>query len=138
MILHQPLRRSLSLAALYLLTAVVLNALRQHDVVSNETAVRLMGILRGSVVLVLANAIPKRLVPLARLSCDPAREQTLRRFSGQVMVLGGLGYTLAYALAPLAIASTLAICLLEPAGLVVAGIMAHCAWARHSARRSGA
>jgi hypothetical protein len=35
-----------------------------------------MGILMGLVMLVSANAIPRRLVPLARLSCDPAREQT--------------------------------------------------------------
>ena len=138
MILHQPLRRSLSLAALYLLTAVALNGLRQRDVVSAETAARLMGILMGSVVLVWANAIPKRLVPLARLSCDPAREQTLRRFAGRVMVLGGLGYTLAYALAPIAIASKLATCILAPAVIVVAGIIVHCAWARRSTRRSGA
>jgi hypothetical protein len=78
------------------------------------------------------------LVPLARLSCDPVREQTLRRFAGRVMVLGGLGYALAYAFAPIAIAPTLAICLLAPAVLIVAGIMARCAWARRSARRGGA
>jgi hypothetical protein len=53
------------------------------------------------------------------------------------MVLGGLGYALAYALAPVAIASTLAICLPAPAVLVVAGIVARCAWARRGARRGG-
>lgn len=134
MIMNQSIRRSLSLAAIYLLTAVVLNALRQRDVVSAETAERLMGVLLGSVVIVSANAIPKRLVPLARLSCDPGREQTLRRFAGRAMVLGGLGFTLAYVLAPIAIASTLAICLLAPAVLVVAGITTRCAWMRRSAR----
>ena len=138
MIRHLPLRRLLSIAALLLLASVVLNELRQHDVVSAETALRLMGILSGSIMLVVANGLPKRLVPLARLSCDPVRDQTLRRFSGQVMVLGGLGYTLAYALAPIAIAGTLAFCLLAPAVLVFAGILARCAWARRSARRSGA
>jgi hypothetical protein len=74
--MNRPIRRALSLAALSLLTAAVLNALRQHRVVSAEAAVRLMGILMGLVMLVSANAIPRRLVPLARLSCDPAREQT--------------------------------------------------------------
>lgn len=134
MIMNQAIRRSLSLAALYLLTAVVLNALRQRDLVSAEAAERLLGVLLGSVVIVSANAIPKRLVPLARLSCDPGREQTLRRFAGRTMVLGGLGFTLAYVLAPIAIASTLAICLLAPAVLVVAGITTRCAWMRRSAR----
>jgi hypothetical protein len=138
MILNHPIRRSLLIAAIYLLTAVVLNELRQRHVVGAETVVRLMGMLMGSVVLVSANAIPKRLVPLARQSCDPAREQTLRRFGGWALVLGGLGYTLAYALAPIAIASTLAIFLLAPAALVVAGITARCAWMRRSVRRGGA
>jgi hypothetical protein len=136
--LHHPIRRSLLIAALYLLTSVVLAALRQHQVVSAETSVRLMGIMMGSVLLVSANAIPKRLVPLARLSCAPAREQTHRRFAAWTMVLGGLGFTLAYALAPIAIASTLAICLLAPAALVVAGITARCAWTRRSVSRGSA
>lgn len=138
MILKHPIRRSLLIAAIYLLTAVVLNELRQRHLVSAEAAVRLMGMLMGAVVLVSANAIPKRLVPLARLSCDPAREQTFRRFGGWVMVLGGLGYTLAYALAPIAIASTLAVSLLAPAVLIVAGTTARCAWRHRSARRGGA
>jgi len=133
----QPLRRALSIAALYLLTSVVLNALRQHHVVGDETAVRLMGMFMGSVVMVIGNAIPKTLVPLARLSCAPSREQTLRRVCGWAAVLGGLGYTLAYALAPMAIAGKLANAVLAPAFVVVAGIMARCAWIR-SARRSGA
>jgi hypothetical protein len=135
MIMNHPIRRSLFIAAIYLLTAVLLNELRQHHLVSTETVVRLMGMLMGSVVLVSANAIPKRLVPLARLSCDPAREQAFRRLGGWALVLGGLGYTLAYGLAPISIASTLAICLLAPTVLVVAGITARCAWMRRSARR---
>ncbi len=137
MMQNHPIRRSLLIAAIYLLTSVVLNALRQHQIVSAETVVRLMGMLMGSVVLVSANAIPKRLVPLARLSCDPAREQGLRRLGGWALVLGGLGWTLAYVLAPIAIASTLAICFLAPAVLVVAGITAHCSWRGRSARRGG-
>lgn len=138
MIVNHSIRRSLLIAALYLSTAVVLNELRQHQVVSAEAVARLMGMLMGSVVLVSSNAIPKRLVPLARLSCDPAREQAIRRFVARALVLGGLGYTLAYALAPITIASPLAICLLAPAVLVVAGIGARCAWMRRNARQGGA
>ena len=137
MISDHPIRRSLLIAAIYILTAVVLNELRERHVVSAETTVRLMGILIGLVVLVSANAIPKRLVPLASLSCDPTREQNLRRFSSWALVLGSLGFTLAYALAPIAIASTLAICLLAPAGLVVVAISVRCAWRRRSVTRRG-
>jgi len=132
MIMNHPIRRSLFIAAIYLSIAVVLSALRQHHVVSADTVVRLTGILMGSVVLFSANAIPKKLIPLERLSCDPGREQTLRRLGSRALVLGGLGYTLTYALAPIAIASTLAICLLAPAVLVVAGLIGRCAWRRNS------
>jgi hypothetical protein len=133
-----PIRRSLLMAAVYLLTVVLLNGLRLCHVVSAETVQRLVGMLMGTVAIVTANAIPKRLVPLARLSCAPAREQALRRFGGWVLVLGGMGYTFAVALAPIAIASTLAICLLAPAVVVVAGITARCAWMRRNAVRGGA
>jgi hypothetical protein len=133
MIMKNPIYRSLLIAAIYLLTAVILNELQQHQLVSAEMSQRMMGLLMGSVVLVSANAIPKKLVPLARLSCDPAREQTLRRIAGWALTLGGLGYTLAYALAPIAVASTLAICMLAPAALVVAGIRARCVWNRRNA-----
>jgi hypothetical protein len=137
MIPNHPIRRALWIAAIYLLMSVVLHALRQRGLVSAGTVVRLTGMVAGIVVLVAANAIPKRLVPLARLSCDPAREQALRRLAGWALVLGGLGYTLAYALAPIAIAGKLANSLLAPAGIVVAGIMVYCVWMRVSARRRG-
>ena len=134
MTLDHPIRHALAVAALYLLAALILNQLRLHQIISGETVQRLMGVLMGTVVIATANLIPKRLVPLARVSCDPAREQTLRRFCGRVLVLGGLGYTLAYALAPLAIAAMLAICLLAPAAVTVAAISARCAWNRRAAR----
>ncbi|MFP5390374.1 MAG: hypothetical protein ACLGI6_02355 [Gammaproteobacteria bacterium] len=137
MITNQPIRRSLLIAAIYLLSALVLNELRQHQLVSAETVMRLMGILIGSAVLVSANALPKKLVPLERLSCAPAREQGFRRFTAWALVAGSLGFMLAYALAPIAIASTLAICLLAPAVLVVLGIGARCVRMNRTARRDG-
>jgi len=135
---NHPIRRGVLIAALYLSAAAVLNALRQHGIVSAEAVERLMGMLMGSVVFITANVLPKRLVPLARLSCDPARDQAFRRLWGWVLVLGGLGYTLAYALAPIAIAARVATYLLMPAVVVVAGSLAYCVWMRASARRRGA
>jgi hypothetical protein len=138
MIMKHPIHRSLLVAAIYLLAAMVLSELRLHHLVSAEMSERMMGLLMGSVVLVSANAIPKKLVPLERLSCDPAREQTLRRICAWALVLGGLGYTLAYALAPITIASALAIALLAPAVLVVAGVKARCVWKHHNAGQGSA
>lgn len=135
--LDHPMHRALLVAALYLATATLLHVFQSRHLVDAETSVRMMGMLMGSMVIASANAIPKKLVPLARLSCDPGREQALRRTCGWALVLGGLGYTFAYALAPMDIASKLAICLLAPAVLVVAGIKARCL-VRRNAGRGGA
>jgi hypothetical protein len=72
------------------------------EYLSLEMARRLTGVLLGLVVVVYANAIPKSLVALARLRCSPSREQAARRFAGWSLVLGGLGYTAAALVAPLA------------------------------------
>lgn len=138
MIVRHQIRRGLFLGAAYLLTAAAVHELRRLDVVGSDAAMRLMGILGGLIVFVLANEVPKRLVPLDRLYSDPVREQTLRRLAARVMVLGSLGCTLAYAFAPLAIAPTLATWLLGPAWLVFAGVLARCAWLRRRAKRSDA
>lgn len=128
-----PIRRSLLIAALYLLAAVLLNMLRQYHVIDAEFSQRALGILMGAVVLFSANAIPKQLLPLDRMACDPAREQSLRRSAAWALVLGGVGFTLAYMLAPIAVASTLAIGLLAPTVLFVAVIKARCVWAQRPA-----
>ena len=131
--LDHPIRRALFIAAAYLSLAVAIKLLGQRWL-DAATVVRLNGMLMGALVVVMSNTIPKKLVPLSRLACDPAREQALRRFGGWALVLGGLGYLLAFALAPIEIAGTLAICLLAPATAAVAFVVARCAWMRRGAR----
>ena len=133
MFTNHSMRRSVLIVAIYLATAVVLHELRLRHVVTADTVTRLLGMLMGLMVLSSANAIPKSLLLLAQPPNAPARAQTLRRLATAALVLGSLGYTLAYALAPIAIASTLAICLLAPGIVVVSGITAYFAWKRHSA-----
>jgi hypothetical protein len=136
MIVKHQIRRGLTLGAVYLVMAILVNELQRRGLVGSDAALRTLGVLRGLIVVILANAIPKRLVPLADLYCEPVREQKLRRFAARIALLGGLGYTLAYVFAPIAYASTLAICLLEPPGLVFVGILARCDWMRRRAMRS--
>ncbi|RZA33242.1 MAG: hypothetical protein EOP92_21905 [Lysobacteraceae bacterium] len=70
-----------------------------------EWARRLAGALLGGVVVVYANAIPKALA--SRMRCAaPALEQAARRFAGWALVLGGIGYMLAWLVAPLSMAGT--------------------------------
>ncbi len=134
MTMDHPARRSLLIAAGYLLLTLTIKELGRHAVIGAETADRLMGMLMGALAVIAGNQIPKKLVPLASLTCDPARDQVMRRFCGRALVLGGLGYMLAFALAPAAIAATLAICLLAPAVVAVGVVAVRCALNR---RRAG-
>lgn len=73
--------------------------------ISTETSRRLLGVLLGCVVLVYANAIPKLLVGRARHASATAADQAARRFAGWSIVLGALGYMLAWLVAPVAYAA---------------------------------
>lgn len=98
--------------------ALVLKVL-SPEILSEEFARRTMGVLMGLVVVVYANAVPKALIPLARLRRNPVTEQALRRFTGWTLVLGGLAYMLIWAAAPLAYANALAASALGAAVLLV-------------------
>lgn len=99
--LGSPITRAFAGAA-FILAASALLRWAGPEYLSVEMARRLTGVLLGFVVVVYANAIPKSLVALARLRCNPANEQAARRFAGWSLVLGGLGYMAASLLAPLA------------------------------------
>ena len=127
------MRQVLLLTVGYLLLTWAINVLGRHAI-DPATAFRLNGMLTGAWLIGWANAMPKRLVPLEDLACDPARDQRLRRVAAWALVLGGLGYMLAFVLAPIAIAAPLAAALLAPSVLLVAGLAARCAWRRRAAR----
>ena len=134
MTLRPPIRRSLWIATAFLLATVLLKELARRHALEAETVDRLIGMGMGVVVMLYANVIPKTLVPLARLSGDPARDQAARRLAGWVMVSGGLGYLLAFALAPIALAGPLGMAVLALSVLGLAGVVARCAWAPRGGR----
>lgn len=76
--------------------------------ISTETSHRLLGALLGAVVVAYANAIPKMLTSCMRVRASPAEDQAARRFAGWSLVLGGLGYILAWLLAPIGSANLVA------------------------------
>lgn len=90
------------LAASLILAASALLAWAAPEYLDPEWGKRLAGALLGGVVVAYANAIPKALA--ARTRCAPAVHQAARRFTGWALVLGGLGYMLAWLLAPLHLA----------------------------------
>jgi hypothetical protein len=89
-----------ALGALLILGAASMLAWATPGLLDPDWARRLAGALLGAVVVVYANAIPKALS--TRMRCaSPAADQAARRFAGWALVLGGLGYMLAWLLAPL-------------------------------------
>jgi hypothetical protein len=104
--------------------------------VSAETVERLMGVLKGIILTVCANEVPKRLPPLARLYCHPARDLAYRRIIGWLAVAAGLAFTLAYAFAPLPMARIVGICALVLLLFVAACMMACAVWTRYNNRCS--
>jgi hypothetical protein len=87
----------------------------------------------GLLVAYFANLAPKALQPLSE-RCAPATAQALQRLSGWTLVLGGLGYSLAWLVLPIAQAGIWSMAILGSGLLLVA---ARCGWARQAARRAG-
>ena len=98
-----------------------------------ETSERVSGVAMGLVMVVVANLVPKTLEPLSA-GCSPAKVQAMQRFSGWTLVLGGLGYSLAWLVAPLAYAAVSAMAILGTGVLLVA---ARWAWTLKSRSDSG-
>lgn len=93
------LTRALIVAGLFLgLTAAV--KLGSPEYIDADFARRLVGVMMGAIVVLYANSVPKQLTPLAAMRCSPATEQSVRRFTGLSLVLGGLGFALAWMVAP--------------------------------------
>lgn len=88
-------------AGLILLGSLALAALRDHGVIEGDTSRRLMGVCMGAVVVIMGNALPKRLAPIpgdehtphaCAAGCAGAKSQSLRRFMGWTFVIAGLLY----------------------------------------------
>lgn len=101
------LGRSILAAALLMGVSAALSWLAPAYI-SAELAHRLLGAMLGAMVVAYANAIPKAFAARARQRCSPAGEQAARRFAGWALVLGGLGYMLAWLLAPIQLANPIA------------------------------
>lgn len=111
--------RALIVAGLFLsITAAV--KLGSPEYIDAELARRLVGVMMGAIVVLYANSVPKALTPLATMRCSPAAEQSIRRFTGISLVLGGLGFALAWMAAPIEAANAVGGSVLGIALLAVA------------------
>ena len=92
--------------------------------IGDETSKRAVQVAMGLIVVYCANLAPKTLEPLATTG-DPARIPALQRFCGWTLVLAGLGYSLAWLIAPIEHAGVYRWRSSAPEALLVA---ARCLW----------
>lgn len=109
---------ALIVAAVFLAFSAALRFLAPAQL-SHDARQRLLGVAMGMLVVYYGNVAAKTLTPLARLRCNPATEQRLRRFCAWGITLGGVGYIIAFLSAPIAYADVLASAILGAAVLLV-------------------
>lgn len=100
-------RTALFIAGALLLAAAALR-MASPQLITAAQASRALGMLVGAVVIVYANAVPKVLARLSPPHAAAAEQQAVRRFTGFALVIGGLAYIVAWAVAPIAQANLIA------------------------------
>lgn len=112
------IKRGLIVAGLLILAAGVLQLL-SPGYLSRDVELRILGILSGAVVLIYANLVPKALTPRMSVCGDPIVEQSIRRFTGWTLALGGVAYAVVWMIAPIHYATALSVSVLAAAALLV-------------------
>ncbi len=112
------IKRGLIVAGLLILAAGVLQLL-SPGYLSRDVELRILGILSGAVVLIYANLVPKALTPRMSVCGDPIVEQSIRRFTGWTLALGGVAYAVVWMIAPIHYATALSVSVLAGAALLV-------------------
>ncbi len=112
-------RNALILAGAMLAFSAAVAFTDKAGYIGAETAQRVIQVAIGFMVVYFANLAPKTLEPLVA-GCEPSRIQALQRFCGWTLVLGGLGYSLAWLVAPIEHAAISAIAILGTGVLMVA------------------
>ena len=107
------IRRSALVAAGILVVSVGVAAVqRSGHLTDPNLSERAFQVILGLLVVWQANGVPKHLPPLGAGACTPAEGQSIRRFVGMSLFLGGLGYAGVWLLAPMGVAPTLSMAVL--------------------------
>ena len=106
---------------MFLIVALLLVSARRAGMIGPDIVDRVMGVLFGLYFVVIGNFMPKKLDPPKGEPCTPSRKQALLRFSGWIFVFMGLGYALVWLIFPVEQAGTVAMFVVVPGVLLVAG-----------------
>ena len=94
-------------AAAIIGAALIMAYLSKNGIIEKDSATRWTQFVIGLMLIATGNLIPKTLEPLTRSCSNPAREQSLKRFTGWAFVLSGILYSVIWLAAPLEYASGL-------------------------------
>ncbi len=99
------IRVALTLSGLILLAPLGFKLAAELGWISRAASIvgssRAAGVVTGLMLAALANVIPRKLTPLAKLRRDPAAQEACQRFVGRVFVLAGLSFASVWLLAPI-------------------------------------
>src|SRR5262245_34882919 len=112
---------ALGIAAFMLVTAAALRYAQGLDVISAEAARRANHTVIGLVLALFGNLMPKDIARSRMSACASWRLQSPLRVGGWLFTLAGLVYAGFSALAPIAIADTVAISVVAAATLITVG-----------------
>jgi hypothetical protein len=117
-------RSALLLAGSIIAVTLALALAGNAGYLADETDRRTFQIMLGLIVVIFANLSPKTLAPLSETS-EPSKAQAQKRFTGWTLVIGGLGYALAWLVLPINSAGIWAMAVLGTSLLLV---VARCTW----------
>lgn len=107
----------------------------RFGILSENLIDRTMGVLMALVLVVCGNYMPKEVcAPNPNAACDPAKEQSRRRFSGWYFVTIGVLSAICWVVLPLTLAKTATMVLCASAFLVAAWVL--WPWIRRQMRSS--
>ena len=96
------LKDAVFLASLMLAATLTMRLAQAAGLVADVSAGRRLSMaLLGVFFMATGNALPKRLTPLAAMTCNPSRVQAFQRFSGWTWVLTGAAYSLSWLVLPM-------------------------------------
>ncbi len=105
---QQSVMSGISFAGLILGGSLGLIIAQHYHIIENSSSDRLVAVLIGTYMIIIGNALPKKLAPLKENTERFSQRQSFKRFAGWMLVLSGLGYALAWIALPESLADMLA------------------------------
>ncbi len=117
----QNLMLGISFAGIMLAGTFALKISQNYHIIDDSSPDRLVAVMLGAFMVVIGNALPKKLEPFGEEKCAPTQLQSLKRFAGWMFVLAGFGYAMAWLVLPDSLADKVALPILAvPVLLVIA------------------